>query len=515
VNSALFRQSLAPNCGLHLFSRIASTGDVLERPRCQKDTFMNYNTMALSGLSMPFSEFDFRFDKITSLASRLLGVPVSLLTVIDDAGGRQLLKSAVGVPDELQQSRATPLSHSFCKHVRDSRSTLLLTDAREHPLHMHNPAIEDYGVVSYLGVPFHGERGKPIGALCCSDQRPREWSEQDVELLIRLASIADDQFYLASAVRDRARAKLFAEKAARTRASFLSHANHEVRTPLSAISGAARLLSAISADDKARNLVEVIERNTSRLLALTEDLVRITELDTATASIAAESFDLINVIEDVVARNLKAARSKGIALTFNNQANANTIFLFDVAILTNVMEQLVSNAIKFTADGEVQVTVEATSQEDFVILRVSDTGLGIGPNLQSRLFDEFEGHDPQTAREGGGTGLGMNIIKREVDLLGGTLSLSSELGEGTHFTICLPTARSLVTDEQIEEDEQSDPRHITCLECGEELNVLRRHISQKHDMTPEAYRSKWGLPDDFELSSPAYRAMRRAVRNQK
>ncbi|WP_150121287.1 MucR family transcriptional regulator, partial [Sulfitobacter sp. HI0076] len=69
--------------------------------------------------------------------------------------------------------------------------------------------------------------------------------------------------------------------------------------------------------------------------------------------------------------------------------------------------------------------------------------------------------------------------------------------------------------EPMEDDEQSDHRHVTCLECGEKLNILRRHISQKHDMTPEAYRTKWGLPEDFELTSPAYRAMRHAFRDRK
>ncbi|WP_067629378.1 ATP-binding protein, partial [Sulfitobacter sp. HI0021] len=461
---------------------------------------MNYDALAFSGLGLSFAESDTRFDKITHLASRLLGAPVSLLTVIDDLGERQLLKSAVGVPDELNQTRSTPLSHSFCKHVRDSGALLYLADAREHPLHMHNPAIDAFGVISYLGVPFHGERGQPLGALCCMDQRPRTWTEQEVELLMQLASIADDQFYLACAVRDRARAKLLAEKAALTRASFLSHANHEVRTPLGAISGAARLLGAIATDNKTKSLVEVIERNTSRLRALTEDMVRIAELDTATASITAESFDLIKVIDDVVARNIKAARAKGIVLTSNSQTLDNMIFLFDVAILTNVVDQLVSNAIKFTTAGEVQVTVEATPQDDAVIICVNDTGAGIAPNLQSKLFDEFEGHDPRTAREGGGTGLGMNILKREIELLGGTISLSSGLGEGTSFTIYLPTARSLTDSEPMEDDEQSDHRHVTCLECGEKLNILRRHISQKHDMTPEAYRTKWGLPEDFELT---------------
>lgn len=476
---------------------------------------MNYDYLALSEFGIPLSDFDIRFDKITHLASRLLSTPVSLLTVIDDTADLQLLKSAVGVPDELRQKRATPLSHSFCKYVRDSGAPLSLTDARADPFHMHNPAIEAFGVVSYLGVPFHGERGEPMGALCCMDIRPREWADQDVEVLRHLASIADDQFQLASAVRDRARAKLLAERATLTRSSFLSHANHEVRTPLSAISGAAHLLSAISTDTKTRGLVEVIERNTVRLRALTDDLVRIAELDTATATIEAESVDLIEVIKCIVAKHKGTAQSKGLNLAFSNAAINSLTFLFDAAILTGVIDRLVSNAIKFTAVGKVRISVEETSPDDFVIIRISDTGAGIGSNLQRKLFEEFEGHDPRTAREGGGTGLGMNIVKREIELLGGTISLSSQLGEGTQFEVCLPTARSLGNDTYRENEPQSNSGHLTCLECGVKLSLLRRHLKHEHGMSPEVYRAKWGLPEDFELSSTAYRAMRAAAKRDK
>tara|TARA_R100000935_G_scaffold13666_1_gene27326 strand:- start:5806 stop:7236 length:1431 start_codon:yes stop_codon:yes gene_type:complete len=475
---------------------------------------MNYDASVFPELSLSSAETDIRFDKLTHLASTLLRSPVSLLTVIDDVGDRQLFKSAVGVPEELLQSRSTPLSYSFCKYVRDSGNLLYLEDARKDKLHKHNPAIEAFGIISYLGVPFHGERGHPLGALCCMDQSPRQWTLLEVELLKQLASIADDQFYLASAVRDRVRAKLLAEKAARTRASFLSHANHEVRTPLSAISGAARLLSVITTDNKAKSLVEAIERNVSRLRALTDDLVRIAELDAATSSIAAESFNLSNVIEDVVDRNCEAAHSKGIALKSNTQATDYMTFLFDATVLRNILDQLVLNAIQFTTAGEVQVATEVTSEQDFAIIRVSDTGVGMGHNLQKNLFDEFEGHDPRSAREGGGSGLGMNIIKREIELMGGTISLSSKIGEGSQFIISLPTSINLIDIELEESSEQSNDNHIICLECGERLALLRRHIRKKHSMTPEVYRIKWGLPVDFEFSSPAYKAMRLAFRNR-
>ncbi|NUH65489.1 hypothetical protein HTT03_09345 [Sulfitobacter sp. S0837] len=119
------------------------------------------------------------------------------------------------------------------------------------------------------------DRGTPIGALCCISPLPRQWDMQDVEALAELASIADDQLQLDSAVKARVKAKLLAEKAVATRASFLAHANHEVRTPLSAISGASHLLKALATEVKVANLASVIKRNTTRLQSLTRDFLRI------------------------------------------------------------------------------------------------------------------------------------------------------------------------------------------------------------------------------------------------
>ena len=400
---------------------------------------MSYDALNNAKFQLPDTHADVRFDKITRIASRVLKAPICLLTMIDDDGDRQLLKSAVGVPDEILKTRATPLSHSFCKYVRDAGEPLVVTDAREHPLLKDSPAITEFGIVSYLGIPFHGDRGTPIGALCCISQSPREWGMEDVDALAELATIADDQFQLDSAIKARVKAKLIAEKAVATRASFLSHANHEVRTPLSAISGASRLLKALAAEEKVVNLATVIERNTSRLKSLTNDFLRISELDNGFTAIKAETYDIAQVVEDVVAKSHALAQAKKIDIHISNQCQTETTFLFDGAILANVLERLVSNAVKFTAEGDITITVDAPSAEGIRIC-VSDTGIGMDPKRQAKIFEEFEGHSPSTARTGGGSGLGMNIIRREIELMGGTISVASEAGKGTAFTICLPSA---------------------------------------------------------------------------
>lgn len=475
---------------------------------------MYYNELSFLGSDARDHDADIRFDRVTALAASVIDAPISLLTLIDDASDRQLFRAAMGLPVELMQVRSTPLRYSFCKHVRDSGEALILDDARKHPLHMRNPAINEFGVVSYLGLPLHGERGEPIGALCCIDVHPRDWTDVDVHRLTTLASVADDQFKFACAIRDRARAELIAEQATTARASFLSHANHEVRTPLSAISGAARLLSAGSLDTNARSLANVIERNASRLRALTDDLVRIAELEGNRAVSKEETLNIIDVIDNVVSAHRPTATAKGIVLKLNDQVKPDSTFVSDSEILTGILNRIVSNAIKFTECGEVDVTAESTPSETEIFIRVKDTGVGIDEKLIRKIFDEFEGHHPDSARRGGGTGLGMNILKREVELLKGGITISSIPKEGTTISICFPHPLSSSSSAYPATNTHRVRGQLTCLECGKEMGLLRRHLVKEHGMSPEEYRRKWGLPESFEFSSVAYQEIKSRIRGR-
>ncbi|WP_422073177.1 ATP-binding protein [Tranquillimonas rosea] len=475
---------------------------------------MSSNTLAPPTAGFIGTEPDVRFDRITQLASRFLNAPVSLLTVIDDAGDRQLLKSAIGVPEDLRRSRTTPLSYSFCKHVRDRDEPLVVMDVRAHPLLRENPAIETFGVVTYAGIPFHGEAGQSIGALCCMDFVPRDWTVEEVELLSHLASIADDQLQFYIAIRARAKAKFLAEQAATTRASFLAHASHEVRTPLTNIYGASRLLNTLPLPRHSGRLAGLIERNASKLMSLMEDLIHVSRLDAGTVALEAESYDLVAVLDEIVEKHRDHAESKNLALTLENAFRVSTTLLLDRKILANVMDRLVSNAVNFTSAGGVRVRVENDGSGNFVI-RVIDTGAGIAREQQDVLFEEFESHDPRTARVGGGTGLGMTIVRRQVELMGGAVSVTSRRGAGTTFTIRLPLKVKSDGTSETEQFPETMDQALTCLECGARLHLLRRHLHVKYQLTPEDYRLKWGLPDSFQLSSRADRVKRSKARSRR
>jgi GAF domain-containing protein len=128
------------------------------------------------------------FDRLTRLASRLVNAPVSLVSLVD--GDRQWFKSAVGLPEPWASQRQTPLSHSFCQHVVNSQSPLVVNDARRVDFLKTNLAITDLSVIGYLGMPLTTSDGHTLGSFCVIDDQPRQWTDNEIEILEDLAATA-------------------------------------------------------------------------------------------------------------------------------------------------------------------------------------------------------------------------------------------------------------------------------------------------------------------------------------
>ena len=136
------------------------------------------------------------FDRLTALASKIVGAPVSLVSLID--ADRQFFKSALGLPEPWTSDRETPLTHSFCQHVVATGEPLVITDAREHPLVHDNLAIRDLNVIGYLGIPLETSDGYGLGSFCVIDGKPREWTTDEVEIMRDLAKMVMTEIELRS-----------------------------------------------------------------------------------------------------------------------------------------------------------------------------------------------------------------------------------------------------------------------------------------------------------------------------
>jgi len=227
------------------------------------------------------------------------------------------------------------------------------------------------------------------------------------------------------------------EQATRLKSEFLSNMSHELRTPLNSVLALSRVLIMQASDrlsEKEGSYLEIIERNGKKLLALINDILDISKIEAGKMDVSVERFSLNSTIGEIDDRLKVIAENKGIVI---EQDISQSIHIeSDRGKLDQVLQNLISNAVKFTEHGKVAIS--ARIDEGNVYIEVTDTGVGIPENELPYIFDEFRQVDGSTSRHFEGTGLGLAIVKKFVEILGGNISASSRLGEGSTFSLVLP-----------------------------------------------------------------------------
>jgi PAS domain S-box-containing protein len=231
-------------------------------------------------------------------------------------------------------------------------------------------------------------------------------------------------------------AKETAEEMVRLKDSFLANMSHEIRTPLTGILGFAQILSS-EVDDSQRELVGHIHDSGNRLLNTLNSVLDLAELEARSVRPELEPVDVVSEIRDAARLIAPVAKLKN--LTFEIQVPGRPLVArTNASCLHRVIMNLVSNAVKFTDDGSVRVITE--SDDRHVHITVADTGVGISEDFKPRLFSEFTQESTGNARTHEGSGLGLAITRRLVDLIDGAISVESEKGSGSRFTVSLPLA---------------------------------------------------------------------------
>ena len=378
------------------------------------------------------------FDRLTRLATQVTGAPASFMTLVDRS--RDFYKSMAGAGEPLASARQFE-GVTFCQYLLATGSPLALDDVTIHPGYRDLPAVQSLGLRAYAGAPLMTSDGCCIGSVCAVDFAPRRWRAQDLALLTELAQSAMREIELRQALQR-------ATAAARAKSSFLSAVSHEIRTPMNAIIGLTHLMARQSADPVLSDRLAKVDVAANHLLQILNDVLDLSKIEAGKMPLEDAPFALDELLLSSVEMVRPAAQEKHLALLVDVDGLPRQV-RGDATRLRQALLNLLTNAVKFTQAGWVRLRGQLLAETaDQVQLRfeVSDTGEGISPQAQARLFNSFEQADQSVARRHGGTGLGLALTRELAAAMGGEVGVHSVPGAGSQFWFTVRLGRGAAAD---------------------------------------------------------------------
>ncbi|MFW5656338.1 MAG: PAS domain S-box protein [Bacteroidota bacterium] len=399
----------------------------------------------LSSISFVFNTLD-QFDAIVNKSIRLAGEQTRVNRVClfefnnNDNKARNTFEWIDGeVEPRMNEDEVLDLNHMpSLRYMLDVQGGIFAQSAYALPVDIH-PFLRKRKVKSTIILPLTMDE-KLIGFIGFeSCDKHRIWESFELEILKTLANLISNHFAKRHIMNQLIEARDIAEQANQAKSSFLANMSHEIRTPMNAILGYARILEKSNISSETKDKLRVIIQSGKNLMALINDILDLSKIEAGKMEISKKPVDIKRVIEEIQNIFTLKIKEKSIELQSVVQEGMPDYVLIDETRLRQVLFNLVGNAVKFTEQGYVKLIAGFTGMGSSPALvnlsfTIEDTGIGIAPNQYKEIFEAFQQQRNQDYRYGG-TGLGLTITKKLVEMMDGVITLSSKTGEGSQFTV--------------------------------------------------------------------------------
>ncbi len=374
------------------------------------------------------------YDKLTALAAEISGMPICLISLIDK--DRQWFKSHHGL-----DATETPREYAFCAHAILQDDIFEIENALEDERFADNPlVVGDPHVIFYAGAVLKSDKKNNLGTLCLIDHKPNKLSASQKKMLQTIAEQVSIQLELRRNLRNLKEAKDLLQEEDQKKTKFFATVSHDIRSAMNGISGFVHMLQDTPLNANQTEYVEATKECSKTILEILNDILDVSKIEFGEIELHNTVFDISQTVYDVMQIFNPEIRKKALKTSISIDPEVPQYLNGDVVRYKQILINLVSNAVKFTAEGSINIKLSGTEEAGRkfkFITEVEDTGIGLSEESQKQLFQPYKQAHAAIRKNYGGTGLGLYICRRLAEAMGGEITLTSTLDKGTKFKVTL------------------------------------------------------------------------------
>ena len=445
-----------------------SVEDITERVRSEK---------MLSDLNNVFVEMDVNtLDNINILvckACEILGGKWAAFYFYDAKKGLIKIHSHYKLPSGFPKEFKAD-GHICYEASLNPNQLFKVGDVRETKFLRTDPFVEEFGLRALVGYPIVNDIVR--GSLCVAFGEEKEFSDTESRIISTLGKALSLEFQRYNIEQSLIAAREDAEEASLAKSQFIANMSHEIRTPLNGIIGFTEMLVFEEEDEDRKMMLKMVEKSGNQLLDLLNDLLEYSRFEAGKIELEPADFDLCKMLIDIEDYFKPVANSKNLIFALETNCREKRIVVGDELKIRQVLINIINNAVKFTNEGFVKVNANIDGSGDELLLNVvvADSGVGISKEQFDDIFDEFKQLDFYLTKKNKGTGLGLTITKRLIDMMEGTINVESEPNKGSRFFVSIPLTSGLLTKEELNMDTSGEQK-------GAELRKVKILLAEDNE----------------------------------